>query len=127
MIIAVKFTLAGGDVDFYDDEILETPVRYRQDIQIQENQSTPPFQFEEGDEWIVLEINFIESQKDTNTRINQLIDEQAEMACYYKYKYDASTSINVIYYPNEKTKIYNYVVGESEAYVTHKLTFLQSS
>ena len=126
--VAVRFVLTGGNVDFNKDEILETPVPHKQDIQVQENQVMPPLIFPEGDSWIALSINFIEMHSATKAKIDSLIDEEKEMTCYYDYAHAGTDNpLNVIYYPQGRTKVYNYRFGELTAKTIHKLIFLQSS
>lgn len=124
--IAVRFTLAGGDVDFYKEEIYDTTLDYGQDIQLQENQAMPPYLLTTSDAWATLIIDFSEKDTDTKGKIDQLIDEELEMDCYYQYAYDDTVSLAVIHYPNRTAKTYRYRYGEL-APVLHRLIFLQSS
>jgi len=126
-VIAVRFTLGSGNVDFYEDEIEEVPVTNKQDFRLLENPSGVPNMFIEGDANIIITITFIE-KRDTRSKINQVIDEKDEMTIYPFYGNDSSASYSVILYNPQgikRTKIYRF--GELEADVIHRLTFLQSS
>jgi len=128
MTVGIRFTLASGNVDFYDDEVKSITDDYLHDTEVQENQETKPYVYNEGQAWSVFKVEFIERLSTTKAKIDQLIDEEAEMTFYYDYAYSGGTnSSTVIFLPEGKTKRYHYKWGEKDATVTHKLTFLQSS
>ena len=126
-VVAVRFTLGAGNVDFYEDEVAEVPVTNKQDFKLLENPSGVPNMFIEGDANIIITVNFVE-KRDTRLKIDQVIDEKDEMVLYPYYGNDSLASYSVILYSPQgikRTKIYRF--GELEADVIHRLTFLQSS
>ena len=126
--IRLKFTLDAGDVDFYADEVLAHKLTNTKDFQIQENRTGAPYILYEGNANEILEVTFQEFYSTTRAKIDQLIDEQAEMTVYYEYDYDTSNSLSMILYNKKntrRTKIYKY--GERAGNVIHKLIFIQSS
>jgi len=124
---AVRFVLSSGNVDFDINEILYEPIASNQRIDIQERQVGVPYVKLKGDVWKELEITFINRRKITQTKIDQLINEDDEMVCYYAYLKDTtSKSLNVIFYPKTITHSYIYSVGELTVREV-KLVFLQSS
>ncbi len=129
MATAVRFTLSGPtNVDFDEEEIQDVIVPWDQDIQVQKNQTMPPYIFTDGEQWATIIIYFFEKYDSTKTRIDQIIDAEEEMTLYYAYKSFPSKTCSVIYYPDGMTHTYQYHVGGEQAYgVIHKLTFLKSS
>jgi len=127
-VVGIRFTLAGGNVDFYDDEIQDITLKYSQSVQVQENQLMAPYFYRESDTWAGLTIAFIEKYSTTRAKIEELIDEKKEMTCYYDYAYSGGTNfLTVMHVPDRTLKTYHYYLGELGADVIHNLTFLQSS
>uniref|UniRef100_A0A6M3IMJ8 Uncharacterized protein n=1 Tax=viral metagenome TaxID=1070528 RepID=A0A6M3IMJ8_9ZZZZ len=126
--IAVRFVLTGGNCDFYREEILYEPLIHEQRIDVQEHQFGVPYVDTFGDIWKTLVITFLEIWSTTRAKIDQLINAEAEMTCYYAYRYYTTTkSLTCIHYPNGMTHHYRYYLGEPSALREVKLTFLQSS
>ena len=126
MNVAVKFTIDGSDVDFYEQEILWTPCKHDQDYELQKSQTNFPLLFLKGEAWETVTLSIREIYSTTKAKIDQLIDAKSEMKLYYNYFYEPTDYINVIYFPN-KMKVYNYTIGELQADIIHKLIFLKSS
>ena len=122
MVTAVRITLAGGDVDFYKQEIEDIAVQPDQDFQAQGNQSGAPIVYTAGEIFTAYVIDFIEFWKTTKAKIDQIIDEKAVMTLYYQYAYAPATSVSVVLYSGERTKRYSF--GARRALVRHRLTFL---
>jgi hypothetical protein len=126
--VGVRFTLASGDLDFFDDEILDIQIIDDMLMELLRNQIGPPFVRYEGDSWKAVVITFIERYSTTKAKIDQLIDEDDEMTLYPDYAYAGSDNpVTVIFFPNGMTHVYRYHFGELAANVQHKLTFLESS
>ena len=82
----------------------------------------------ESDPYNIIDVEFYEKYSTTRAKINQVIDDQAEMVCYYQYAFDSSQSVSVILLHKnnlKRSKIYHY--GELRGAVIHKITFLKSS
>jgi len=129
-VIAIKFTLADAtEVDFYQGEIGIETLSYIQTTIVQQKQVALPYVDVQGNQYKALGIDFIINQPNAIDRIDQLIDAEAEMTCYYAYqRFSTSRSVLCIYLPEEKTHTYNYYVGGEKIYDEHvKLTFLQTS
>ena len=129
MDIGVRFKITGGqvDVDFYTDEIQAVPVKHQKNIRLLKNQTGAPYMYYEGDSFQKIRITFLEVRDDVKAKIDLIINEDAEMAVYYDYAYDATgNSINVIYSPNGKTHVLRYHFGEL-AMAKHILHFLETS
>ena len=125
--VAVRFVLGSGNVDFSSEEILYEPISHNQRIDIQERQVGVPYVNVLGDIWKTLTITFIHHMRVTKTKIDQLIDEDDEMICYYAYlKYTTTKSLNVIFYPQQITHSYKYAIGDLLVREI-TLTFLESS
>ena len=127
-IVAIRFTLTSGDVDFYEEEILGTKPGYLKSFQVQENQDSNPNITYNSDTWKAIEITFFEKWQTTKAKIDQVIDEKVEMTLYYDYAYAGTGNpVSVVYMPEGNTKTYKYYGGELAASVDHRLIFLQSS
>lgn len=127
MTTAVKITLAGGDVDFYEDEIRDIKVAYLTSFDALVNQTISPIGHIDSDEWIVVQIEFYEYFSTTLAKIQSVINEKAEMVLYYAYAYSPATSINCIHDNDGTLRTWNYIAGDSAAQITHRCTFLESS
>jgi hypothetical protein len=124
---AVRFVITGPvNVDFDDDEVLDVRLTPWRKCEVQPSQKKPPYLFEPGSEWWTLQVDIFHRYSDTEAKITQIVNDEAEMTVYYAYaEYTTTKSLTCILDPEEITE--SYAWGEREAGIVTQLTFLQSS
>jgi len=125
MTIAIRITLASGNVDFYDDEILDIRRFPAKDIDYKVNDNALPTLENKGDVWNAIEIDFLETYKTTKAKIQNLINEKTTMTVYYCYQYNAATNVTAFLIPDVNE--FHFWSGEEAAFVQHSLTFMECS
>ena len=123
--VAVKFTLAGGDVDFYDEELCEIQEVPDQNIIVHKSQQTASTVKVYDTQYKQWQLTITGARPETQENLLSVIDEMDEMTFYPYYQYDPSVSFNAILVPDEVRKIYAY--GERQAFVRTTFNLLESS
>jgi len=123
--ITLKFTLAGGDVDFYEQEYIDGTEALNKEVNVIENDVDKVSVQYRGENWYIYQIAILEAFSTTRAKIQQIMDERDTMTLYYKYKDKDNPGANksVIYVPNEEVNYY--FSGIKLAKKIHNLTFLQ--
>ena len=125
MATGIRFTISGSDTDFSVEEVGAISVQPIQSFKLMERQAIKPDLYFEGSTWKTFTVELVEYWKTTLAKITTVIEAEVEMTLYPYYAYSPGKSYSVILVPDNIIKIYRY--GEREAWVSHQLTFLQSS
>ena len=125
MTIAVRITLASGNVDFYEDEIIDVRRFPVKDIDYKINDDALPTLENKGDVWNTIEIDFLEFYKTTKAKIQSIIDEKTTMTVYYCYQYNSATNVTAFLIPDVNE--FHFFAGEETALNQHTLLFRECS
>ncbi len=123
MTIAVRIVLDSGNVDFYEDEVLDVRQLPEAKIEIKTFDNALPDVQVKSDVWDVLQIMFRETYKTTKAKLQSVINEKAVMDIYYKYNVDDSVYISGLLIPDINE--FRYFGGDEEANIEHQFTFLE--
>lgn len=120
--VALRFVVIAGNVDFYENEVLKSNIKFNKAYNIFNNQAIHPDIKYIGDLQKQLLFQVKKINAETETKVNQLIDENAELTVYYAYgAYSTSKSSTCIRLPKGKKK--TFVIGEPAAEI-YQLIFL---
>jgi len=120
--VAIRFVVGAGNVDFYENEVLKGNVKFSKEHRVFNNQTIHPDMLYIGNlqKQFLFQVKKINAE--TETKINQLIDENDEMTVYYAYgAYSTSKSDTCIRIPQGQKK--TFVIGEPMAEI-YQLMFL---
>ena len=123
-MIAVRFTIDAGNVDFADEEMCEVMEMPEQTIIAHESQQSASYVKVYDTQYKMWQLT-IQDVNDSLARILQIINEFDEMVFYPHYQYDSGVYYNVILIPDEVKKVYAY--GGREALLHTTFNLLESS
>lgn len=122
--VALKISLAGEDVEFYEEEFIdgiEIPVK---EVEVTENDVDKVSVSYRGDNWYRYEIRITEQYSDTREKIRKIQDENDTMTIYPIYQYDDTYSKVVGYVPTDDSTYW--FSGSPLAKIIHTLIFLEA-
>ena len=120
----MRFTLAGGDVDFSDAELCDVAEMPDQEIIAHKTQQEAHFVQVYNTQYKRWQIT-IKDAEDTQSRLMQIFEEKDEMVFYPHFGYNSATNYNVVFEPDEIKKVYTF--GRKQALVETTFTVLESS
>lgn len=123
--VAVSITYTGGTVDFYTEEIAGVNLAEVEGYTVLPRSDNPPGIMYDNQIDEVLDISFLLSRFDTETRLQTLLDAAEELTIVYANQWDDSLEFNGVPLIDGMTQRYKF--GGREVYAEKNIRFLKSS